>query len=65
MWVDERRAFNAGYNACASGAVCGHYTQVVWKNTKLVGCGIASCGNSEIWVCNYSPPGNYVGERPY
>ncbi len=65
MWVDERHAFNLASNECASGAVCGHYTQVVWKNTKLVGCGIASCGNSEIWVCNYSPPGNYIGERPY
>jgi len=21
--------------------------------------------NWEIWVCNYSPPGNFVGQRPY
>ncbi|MDB5392837.1 MAG: hypothetical protein JWM91_343 [Rhodospirillales bacterium] len=65
MWLREGRAFNPDNGACDAGAVCGHYTQVVWRNTKLVGCGMSSCGNSEIWVCNYSPPGNYVGERPY
>jgi pathogenesis-related protein 1 len=65
MWVREGRAFNPADNSCDRGAVCGHYTQVVWRNTKFVGCAIASCGDSEIWVCNYSPPGNYIGERPY
>lgn len=65
MWVDERRAFNPANGACAPGSVCGHYTQVVWRDTKFVGCGMVSCGNSEIWVCNYSPPGNSVGDRPY
>lgn len=36
----------------------GHFTQMVWKDTKEVGCGKATCGNATIWVCNYSPPGN-------
>jgi pathogenesis-related protein 1 len=47
---------------------CGHYTQVVWRNTTQVGCGVADCPgvqHQEIWVCNYSPPGNYVGQNPY
>jgi pathogenesis-related protein 1 len=65
MWVDEARAFDPADSVCDSGAVCGHYTQVVWRGTKFVGCGMVSCGDSEVWVCNYSPPGNYVGERPY
>ena len=65
MWVGERRAFNAARNTCAPGAVCGHYTQVVWRDTKQVGCGLASCGSSEIWVCQYAPPGNVVGQRPF
>jgi uncharacterized protein YkwD len=65
MWVDEARAFDPRDNECDAGAVCGHYTQVVWRNTKFVGCGMVGCGESEVWVCNYSPPGNYVGERPY
>jgi hypothetical protein len=48
---------------------CGHYTQLVWRNTRSLGCGYASCqtGRStmEIWVCNYDPPGNYIGQEPY
>jgi len=48
---------------------CGHYTQLVWRNTREVGCGYAQCvdGNftDEIWVCNYSPPGNFIGQTPY
>ena len=65
MWINESRAYNAAANTCAPGAICGHYTQIVWRNTKTVGCAMSSCGNAEIWVCNYAPPGNYVGERPY
>ena len=49
---------------------CGHYTQLVWRNTREVGCGYATCvdrnGYSDgIWVCNYSPPGNFIGQTPY
>jgi hypothetical protein len=49
--------------ACSGG--CGHYTQIVWRDTTEVGCGMASCPGSEVWVCNFAPPGNYVGETPY
>ncbi len=58
-------------NSCAAGKQCGHYTQLVWRDTERVGCGVANCNNVDgfgagnLWVCNYDPPGNYVGERPY
>lgn len=65
MWYDEVKDYNYSTNSCKSGAVCGHYTQVVWKNSLRLGCAMASCNNSEIWVCNYDPPGNYVGQKPY
>jgi hypothetical protein len=45
--------------------VCGHYTQIVWRNTKSVGCAVARGKGVEVWVCNYDPPGNYAGQRPY
>jgi uncharacterized protein YkwD len=48
---------------------CGHYTQVVWRNSVQLGCGVASCqssqGPADIWICNYAPPGNIVGQLPY
>jgi uncharacterized protein YkwD len=63
MWASERADYNYEANSCSN--VCGHYTQIVWDTTEQVGCGTASNGRQEIWVCNYNPPGNYVGERPY
>jgi hypothetical protein len=39
----------------------GHYTQIVWRNTKRIGCGMAG----GYVVCRYSPPGNYSGQKPY
>lgn len=65
MWYTEVENYNYSNNSCKPGKVCGHYTQVVWKNSKRLGCGYAYCGNSEVWVCNYDPPGNYIGEKPY
>ncbi|XP_044259009.1 venom allergen 3 homolog [Tribolium madens] len=50
----------------------GHYTQVVWADTKYVGCGYtyykAKKGEfkyHKLFVCNYGPAGNVVGEAPY
>jgi pathogenesis-related protein 1 len=62
-WASELRDYDYRTNRCRG--VCGHYTQIVWRDTKEVGCGVAAGGDREVWVCNYSPPGNYVGERPY
>ncbi|MCI5139186.1 MAG: hypothetical protein D3922_12405, partial [Candidatus Electrothrix sp. AR1] len=51
-------------NSCHS--VCGHYTQVVWRSTKEVGCGMASCNDkAQLWVCQYNPRGNMLGQKPY
>lgn len=65
MWVGEQGSYSYSTNRCQRGESCGHYTQVVWADTRELGCGFASCGNSEVWVCNYFPPGNFVGQRPY
>jgi pathogenesis-related protein 1 len=62
-WAAEEADYDAKTNSCR--ARCGHYTQIVWRDTKQVGCGVARSGRTEVWVCNYDPPGNYVGERPY
>ncbi len=65
-WTDEERWYDYSRNRCQPGQQCGHYTQVVWKSTKEVGCALKVCADkSQTWVCSYSPPGNYIGQRPY
>jgi len=73
-WAAESAHYNYGTNSCAGGQTCGHYTQIVWRNTTQVGCATKLCDENSpfsgftqwrIWVCNYSPPGNIAGQRPY
>jgi pathogenesis-related protein 1 len=71
LWESEAADYDYEGDSCAPGRQCGHYTQVVWRDTAFVGCGIASCddvpgfGPGIMFVCNYDPPGNFIGERPY
>jgi uncharacterized protein YkwD len=62
-WAAEQSDYDYRTNQCH--ATCGHYTQIVWRNTKSVGCAVARSRGIEVWVCEYYPPGNYVGQRPY
>lgn len=68
-WVSEVADYNYRSNSCAG--ECGHYTQVVWRSSTALGCGFADCpsipefGPGRLWVCNYSPPGNFRGKKPY
>jgi hypothetical protein len=72
-WVQERADWDAGTNRCADGKVCTHYTQVVWRASRELGCASRRCERGSPFrgaewhftVCNYSPAGNRNGERPY
>jgi pathogenesis-related protein 1 len=67
-WVAEVAKYN--YSKPEFSAATGHFTQVVWKNTKTVTCAMASCKKGTIFadyaskyiVCRYTPPGNYAGQ---
>jgi pathogenesis-related protein 1 len=62
-WASESRDYDYKSNKCR--VVCGHYTQIVWRDTREVGCAVARNEGREVWVCNYDPPGNWVGQRPW
>jgi uncharacterized protein YkwD len=42
-----------------------HYTQVMWRQTRAVGCALSRGAKEEILVCRYSEPGNVRGYRPF
>lgn len=64
-WTVERRNFAPGVfpNVSRTGdwEDVAHYTQMIWKTTTRVGCGIAGGRTGEFMVCRYSPPGNADG----
>ncbi len=62
-WMTEERNYHPRTGTCSGR--CGHFTQVVWSATERVGCGAARDARREVWVCNYDPPGNLQGERPF
>lgn len=66
-WVSEKADYDYNNNSCILGKMCGHYTQVVWRTTRMVGCAMAVCEDTldQIWVCQYYPAGNWVGKMPY
>ena len=66
LWVDEKKDWHGGVLTAENWYPTGHYTQMIWKNTQEVGCGIASGSGHpfDILVCRYSPPGNFLGQAP-
>lgn len=70
-WYAEIADWDFSTSSSIGGKVTGHFTQVVWKSTTQVGCGIKTCTTNSpfsgfpqwtIVVCQYYPYGNYVGQ---
>ncbi|XP_051223361.1 pathogenesis-related protein PRB1-3-like [Lolium perenne] len=68
-WVAEKQYYDHATNTCSAppGKSCDAYKQVVWRDTTAIGCqGLVCDGNAGVYViCDYSPPGNVVGQTPY
>ena len=68
LWAAEKAHYHHDTNSCDAGQICGHYTQVVWRNTAKVGCALHDCAGLQFGssvVCNYGPGGNIGGQSPY
>ncbi|XP_046458400.1 venom allergen 3 homolog [Daphnia pulex] len=77
-WYNEVKDMNTTYAASFPRSppnVIGHYTQVVWADTYLVGCAVAyyqstaefgpDFSYNRFYVCNYGPTGNWLGSAVY
>ncbi|XP_058114350.1 pathogenesis-related protein PR-1-like [Magnolia sinica] len=64
-WAAEKQFYHYSDNTCSS-RDCSHYTQMVWRTTERVGCAQIICDSGDTFItCEYYPPGNYAGARPY
>lgn len=64
-WASEKKDYDGGVIKENDAKPVGHYTQMVWRSTQRVGCGEAICNGMLLVACNYDPPGNWLGEKPY
>ncbi|MGE0395561.1 MAG: CAP domain-containing protein [Kofleriaceae bacterium] len=64
LWAAEKAnyVYPNGYSPAT-----GHYTQIVWRTTREVGCALVNCPNIQFpstIICDYGPAGNGSGP-PY
>jgi hypothetical protein len=65
FFVEEKRLFRPGQfpEVSLSGRWndVAHYTQVIWPQTREVGCAVVATEAEEVLVCRYWPAGNIWG----
>lgn len=68
-WVAEKHYFKPGRfpdnSVTGHYADVGHYTQVMWRDTREVGCAWARSNVEDLLVCRYTSAGNWYGKRPF
>lgn len=61
MFYDEVVLYD--YNNPGFSSRTGHFTQLVWMETKEIGLGISESSDGYTYICtNYYPPGNYAND---
>jgi len=70
LWINEKRHYIPGAkfphtSTTGNWKDVAHYTQMVWRETTEVGCGVATNEKWRFMVCRYKRAGNIVGQYPY
>ncbi len=65
-WYGEHNEYS--YSSPGFSYHTGHFTQLVWRSTRKLGCGYASCDGKngtpgKYLVCEYSPRGNITNRH--
>lgn len=68
-FLDEKRLFRRGgklpdLSLSGRWEDVGHYTQIIWRSTRKVGCALAEGESYDYLVCRYFPAGNQFGKGP-
>jgi hypothetical protein len=62
-WYDEIEDYDFKQGKSSNGKVVGHFTQLVWNSSNIVGYGLSTNENSGWYkvycVANYHPDGNF------
>ncbi|KAJ3270756.1 hypothetical protein HDV01_007448 [Terramyces sp. JEL0728] len=61
MWMGEQAYWDGGPVTGSNFGSIGHFTQVMWRDTKQVSCS----AEGSYLVCNYLPQGNLLGHMPF
>lgn len=63
-WMDEEQYYDYDKNNWVEKS--GHFSQVLWSDTKRIGIGQQYGNNGYSYVvCVYDPPGNILNQRPF
>jgi hypothetical protein len=67
FFIEEKRHFRPGHfpdvSRTGRWSDVAHYTQIIWPQTREVGCAVAHTHHDEVLVCRYWPAGNVWGQR--
>eukprot|EP00828_Plagiopyla_frontata_P040220 TRINITY_DN538_c0_g1_i2.p1 TRINITY_DN538_c0_g1~~TRINITY_DN538_c0_g1_i2.p1 ORF type:complete len:1831 (+),score=273.59 TRINITY_DN538_c0_g1_i2:3-5495(+) len=68
-WFNDSTIFNTSYLTQFQSSNANGFSQLIWANTKRIGCGYHQDNNSTHYltylVCAYYPSGNYLGSQVY
>lgn len=65
-WLEEINDYHHGRNWARNFSEVGHYSQMVWSDTKHIGIGVAIASDGSTYVvARYHPAGNYTNRLPY
>ncbi len=66
-FTGEKRDFRPGtfpdVSATGRWEDVAHYTQIIWPDTRKVGCALATARGRDVLVCRYWPAGNWFGSK--
>jgi hypothetical protein len=61
-WYSEISNYDFNNPTSVPFNMIGHFTQLVWKANKFVGCGRSTCNGQTFWSCRYSPGQSFYAD---